>query len=251
MEPSLRPPLWHRGLEAASIVLLLGLVALILGEVFLAAPGRLAASAVLALFLVPLPAYVLADFVSGFVHFLGHRFGDETTPVFGPTYVRPFREHHVDPKAITRHDFIETNGLNSVVSIPVAALAYGLLPLSESTWGAFAGAFVGSFLLSIFATNQIHKWAHQERPPRLVRRLQSWGVILSPENHEVHHTSPHDTYYCITAGWLNPLLERVRFFERAEHAIRRAQRSASRLTLVDRDAAWAGSRCRRAIRGVV
>lgn len=220
MNPSNRPPAWHRVLEAASIVLLLAFIALILGEVLLAAPTHLAGWGMVALFLAPLPAWLLADFVSGFVHFLGDRFGDETTPVFGPTYVKPFREHHVDPTAITRHDFIETNGLNSVVSLPVAALAWGLLPLGETAWGAFAGAFVASFLLSIFMTNQIHKWAHQERRPRWVSRLQGWGVILSPENHEVHHTSPHDTYYCITAGWLNPVLEKARFYERTERLLR-------------------------------
>ena len=33
--------------------------------------------------------------------------------------------------------------------------------------------------------------------------------------------SPYDTYYCITVGVWNPLLDRLRFFERTERLIRR------------------------------
>ena len=51
--------------------------------------------------------------------------------------------------------------------------------------------------------------------------LQRRGIILSAEHHDIHHESPYDTYYCITAGFWNPLLDRTRFFERTERLIRR------------------------------
>ncbi|MGH9352273.1 MAG: fatty acid desaturase CarF family protein, partial [Terriglobia bacterium] len=54
--------------------------------------------------------YVLADFVSGCVHWMADRLGTAATPLLGRTFIQPFREHHADPKAITRHGFIETNG---------------------------------------------------------------------------------------------------------------------------------------------
>ena len=50
--------------------------------------------------------------------------------------------------------------------------------------------------------------------------LQRRGVILSREHHDIHHASPYDTYYCITVGFWNPLLDRTRFFERTERLLR-------------------------------
>ena len=61
-------------------------------------------------------AYLAADFFSGFVHFLADNFGSSETPIIGPNFVGAFREHHVDPKGITTHDFIDTNGNNCLVT---------------------------------------------------------------------------------------------------------------------------------------
>ena len=56
---------------------------------------------------VAVAAYLAADLASGFVHFLADNFGSERTPILGPNFIGPFRDHHVDPKGITRNDFVE------------------------------------------------------------------------------------------------------------------------------------------------
>ncbi|MEW6778033.1 MAG: fatty acid desaturase CarF family protein [Bdellovibrionota bacterium] len=204
----------QRFLEGSAIAGVLVLSALIAVEILLAIHHP----AALLVALCALPAgYVLSDFTSGLIHFLADNFGDPETPYFGKNFIRPFREHHVDPKGITRHDFIEVNGAACILSFPVLLATWKwLLPETGDASAFFFPALILSHALSTLATNQIHKWAHQERPPRFVKKLQSWGAILSPKHHEVHHTAPFDRHYCITAGWLNGPLARIKFFESIE-----------------------------------
>lgn len=174
--------------------------------------------------LVPLAfigGYVTADFASGLVHFLADNFGSSKKPLIGPFFIRPFREHHIDPEAITRHGFLEVNGANCTVSLPILLAAWLLIPIGANLWTLFLGAYIGLFLFGIFLTNQFHSWAHMKRPPRLVRLLQRSGLILDPDHHRKHHTPPFNTYYCITCGWLNPILARTRLWERLYGPLRR------------------------------
>lgn len=159
---------------------------------------------------------VTADFGSGLVHWAADTWGSVELPILGKNFLRPFREHHIDPTSITRHDFIETNGDNFMVTIPfLSKLTWDFLTLSESEieqkflWTCYW------FLLAIFVamTNQIHKWSHTYfgLPPWVVW-LQEHRIILPRKHHRVHHVAPHETYFCITTGWLNWPLEKLRFW---------------------------------------
>ena len=169
---------------------------------------------VIPLALAPLfVGYVGADFFSGLVNFLGDTFGTEETPLLGEPFIKPFREHHVDPKGMTKHDFVETSGNNCIVSIPFLLLVYYLIDIKSSLFAYSFYSFFCFLMIAVFITNQIHKWSHMENPGRLILFLQRNNLILSPEHHQVHHTEPFDKYYCITVGWLNPFLYKIHFFE--------------------------------------
>lgn len=205
----------HRAVELAAIAgfaALAVVAACRLGAHATAADSlRLAAAAGLGL--------LAADLASGVVHWACDTWGSLDTPLLGRAFLRPFREHHVDQQAITRHDFVETNGNNCLVALPVLGLAL-LPPLGRD---APAGTFLAAFLLSLgvatMATNQIHKWAHQDAPPRLVAWLQRARLLLPPARHAVHHRPPYTADYCITLGWLNAPLRAIGFFPRLERAI--------------------------------
>jgi len=162
--------------------------------------------------------YLLADFMSGFFHWVGDTLGDERTPVLGRTFIVPFRQHHVHPKEIADHDFLHTNGNSSIVALPFYGAVIVGCPDPEAP-GLFVTSFIASGGLWCFLTNQFHKWAHADRVPGLVRGLQRWGVILSPERHAKHHTPPYDGHFCITSGWLSGPLDRIGFFRGLERIV--------------------------------
>lgn len=165
--------------------------------------------------LTMLGGYVLADFTSGLVHFFGDTFGSVHTPLIGKMFIYPFREHHTDQAAITHHNFFVTNGHNCLVSLPVMMIMHlWIFPQAQKNF-LWATVFsLGFFLvMSVFATNQIHKWAHMKKPPRIVRLLQRLRIILNPKHHALHHTAPYTSHFCITTGWLNPILEKAHFFK--------------------------------------
>ncbi len=159
---------------------------------------------------IALAMIVAADFVSGLFHWGFDTWGDESTPLLGPNIIRSFREHHTDQLGITRHTFVEANGGPAIGA--TVFLAAGLfLPTVASVAVLWLATFV-------FFTNVIHKWAHGAAPTP-VRWLQRYGILLSPEHHAGHHRSPYDRSYCITVGWLNPLLDGIRFWEKLERAV--------------------------------
>lgn len=164
---------------------------------------------------------LFADFVTGLVHWAADTYGEVSTPVIGASLVKPFRIHHVRPQEICEHGIVETVGNTCILAAPllilfVAAAAYG-----EVSRAAAFVIFTATVTVGLtVATNQFHKWSHQDAPPRAVRAIQSVGLILRPGHHQTHHTEPFEASYAITNGWLNPLLNRTRFFRRLEGALR-------------------------------
>ena len=151
-------------------------------------------------------AYAVADLLSGIVHFLLDNFGTPETPVIGQKFVRPFRDHHVDPMEMTRGDFIAVNADNVFACLPVLIPVYFLVDISAHP---YVGVFLVGLVAGVIMTNQLHKWAHMPAVPRLVAVAQRNGVVLSKEHHMVHHSGRYDSNYCITWGYLDVVLNRI------------------------------------------
>lgn len=217
-------PRWIVALDWASLALLAGLALRALGR--LGAPPPLAWLPLLAL--AALAGWAAADLGSGIVHWAADRFGREDTPWLGPALIRPFREHHRDPRAIVGHAFVELSGNSALAVSPLVALGGELAPqFGEALLPTTAVAALLSACTGLFATNQIHRWAHAARAPRLARWLQRVGLAIAPEAHARHHAGPHEAAFCITTGWWNAWLDRKGVPPRAERWLR-ARLSARR-----------------------
>lgn len=160
--------------------------------------------------LVALP---IADFATGFVHWAADNIGREDWPVVGG-FVKPFRNHHVDPEDMVHHRFWEMHGDHFIATLP----CFWFMTLLDA---GPAGTFFWKVMWSavavfVIATAKFHAWAHSPAPPALVRWLQRRRVILSPQHHARHHTPPYNRNYCITNGWMNGPLRWLRFFEFCE-----------------------------------
>ena len=164
---------------------------------------------VMAALAAALVAWAISDLLSGLVHWAFDTFGSIHTPLIGPAFIRPFREHHADPLAITRHDFVEINGSNCLACSPLLVAA-SWMPL-EAPILVGAQAVMLFTALGVLATNQCHKWAHMEpaRVPAPVRWAQRAGLVLSREHHQLHHSAPFDSHFCTSNGWLNAPLNRL------------------------------------------
>jgi plasmanylethanolamine desaturase len=174
----------------------------------------------LALLALPL-SLVLGDLVSGMVHWTADTYFSEETPIIGPSLVKPFRLHHLYPRDICTHDLVTTVGNVCIIAVPVLAFCISLLWFYEdSSWLAFLILCIALMSLATVLTNQFHKWAHQEAPSRFVRLLQRTRLVLGPAHHQIHHTKPFNMHYCITNGWLNPLLNKIQFFRSLEAMLR-------------------------------
>jgi plasmanylethanolamine desaturase len=159
-------------------------------------------------------AWLSADWVSGWVHWLADTYGTEHTFILGPLFVESFRRHHLYPQEIVGHKFLQAHADSCLISLLVLVPARSLLIGSEHLLPWLVSWYAMSLSLFVLMTTQIHQWAHSKNPPNYVLFLQKKGFILSSEEHAKHHKPPYRQAYCITCGWFNPWLDRYRVYDR-------------------------------------
>eukprot|EP00756_Hemistasia_phaeocysticola_P048127 Hpha_TRINITY_DN22568_c0_g1::TRINITY_DN22568_c0_g1_i1::g.185089::m.185089/K20656/TMEM189; transmembrane protein 189 len=156
-------------------------------------------------------ALLVADFLSGLVHWACDTYGSVDSPA--GVVLRSFREHHLDATAITRHDFIEVNGDTFALCVPVL---FGLTVSPPGAVPLFARAFLQALAVFVAFTNEFHKTAHLSELGKLRGLLVDSGLVITKARHNLHHQGLHDTHYCITTGWMNAPLEAICFWRAAE-----------------------------------
>jgi plasmanylethanolamine desaturase len=203
------------GLEVAAVAVCLAALASLIAR---GAGSLRGAREAAVLGLAALCGYLAADLASGLVHWFCDRFFEEDSPYLGRLLIRPFREHHRDPAAMTRHGWLELCGNSAQALVPLLlAVLAAPLPAGAGLVATFVDGATVAFALAALATNAFHCWAHAPRVPPLVARLQSLGLILGPRAHAVHHAG--GGAYCVTSGWANRVVDGLALPARLERGL--------------------------------
>ena len=158
-----------------------------------------------------LAGWLLADFLTGVLHWLEDRFGAEDWPVLGRLVIAPNRLHHREPLAFTRTGFWSRNSTTMIATLAIGVPL--LLLFGPSVM--LVTAIIGGSL-----ANQVHYWAHRpDRAPSIAQMAQSIGLLQARNQHSRHHRPPHHRGYCVLTGWLNPVLDGIGFWALIEKPI--------------------------------
>lgn len=170
-------------------------------------------------------AWLLADFISGLVHWW------EDRAIVGQSrfkFLNGVREdnerHHQQPGYLVRLTWWEN--INTTAPIAWgAALLVGLLG---------GGKLIVFTLIFLGIGNLVHRWAHEHpsKLPKAVRWGQHLGLFISASHHSGHHfvmgrlVSREGSVirFCVMSSWLNNMLDYVGFFAGIERLHKYAHR---------------------------
>ena len=161
-------------------------------------------------------ALLVADLISGVVHWLEDSYGKEGLPVLGRLVTQANVIHHFEPRHMTYHSWLSSarGPIFGAAIALVVAYFVGLL-----TWPVVLVAVIAA------NANEIHKWAHRSKTEngRLITLVQSTGLFQTRAHHARHHR-PQERNYCGVTNYLNPVLEMLRFWRLLESTIYLATR---------------------------
>lgn len=164
-----------------------------------------------------LGSWLLADFISGVVHWWEDRAIIGNSRFAFINGVRADNErHHQQPGYFLRLSWWE----NINTTAPFAWGLTGILILV----GAPSILIWTSYFLGL--GNLVHRWAHEPegRLPAVITWLQRTGLFISGDHHGEHHfidgrpisREMSTRRYCVMSNWLNPALDRIQFWDRLE-----------------------------------
>lgn len=148
---------------------------------------------------------LLTDLLTGFVHFLLDQYGSPNNKFF-KNAVEINLAHHDNPRQMIDRTYWDLTKDSWKLGAIIFALTYLFFGFQ---WE------VAFFVILGANTNIFHKWSHMKKSerPMIVTKLQDWKILQTSNHHRSHHKKPFDTYFCIITNLLNPVLEKIYFWE--------------------------------------
>lgn len=157
--------------------------------------------------------WLLADLLSGIFHWWQDRFSSESWLVIGAWLIAPARLHHIKPLFFLQNNFMQRTR--------ASIIAAGLL---GAIWWYVAGPSVVLFttVIGLSLATEVHRLTHAPKlAGPVLSVLQEIGIIQSVKGHALHHRPPQNRNFCALTDWLNPALEAMDVWNRAERLLRK------------------------------
>ena len=150
---------------------------------------------------------LLTDFVTGFVHFWIDQYGREDMPLIGKSVISLNINHHQHPMQMTQRSYWSLTW--SSWALGGVILLFWFLVFGKLDWEIIFLVVYGA------QGNIIHKWAHSTKTQngKFITSLQNWKIIPNKHQHRHHHNAPFDTFFCVQTVFLNPILEKIKFWD--------------------------------------
>lgn len=165
---------------------------------------------------------LIADFITGFVHWLEDTYCTKGFPVIGGAVCIPNIDHHKYPKLMVEGaNLIKTNYQSFSIAAIVLFIAF---ILGLFSWQLLLVAVLASF------GNQVHLWNHEAKSSYWVQFLKDASLIQSQKQHSIHHIPPYDKNYCVLIDFNNAWMTRVDFWKKLENFLLKFGLKPKRLT---------------------
>lgn len=145
---------------------------------------------------------LVADFLSGFIHWIQDRYAKPSWPIVGGA-VADAHEHHSNPGKMLKASFWKRNGSTMILVgiIGLIVAAFGGLNVVTIT-----ALFVGSL------ANEIHATTHRRTASWWITVARVIGLIQYPSHHAIHHKPNSKRRYCVITSWLNAALDHLQIW---------------------------------------
>lgn len=155
---------------------------------------------------------LITDLLTGTVHWWEDAYGNPNWKYLGKSVVIPNIEHHKTPRGFFKGNFVDRIKLSLIIAIILGIIFYFLDVIN---WQVIFCLAYGSL------ANEIHAITHRtdKENGKIICALQKIGLIQSRRMHGLHHTSPYDINYCVLTNYLNPILNKIGFWQKIETAI--------------------------------
>ena len=159
------------------------------------------------------PAIYLSDLISGVIHIF---FDVQILSITELADISSeFRMHHVSPTDILQVPILKSFQQSAFVPIPLFLTLFNVVAKTKKK--NILSQIVTLYSLSL--TQPIHSQAHymnhatqkqrESTRGKILAFLQDNHIIVSPQEHKLHHIGLYDDNFCLLTGWANPLLNKI------------------------------------------